>query len=183
MKKRLAIAILLFCCASACAERSAPATTSGNSNGSAQSTPASGAQSGMDRGESALRMDGGTVYVEYGRPALKERDLEKMIRPGQEWRMGANEATTLSTEIDLKFGDSLVPKGKYALKARAEAEQKWYLLIQKEGGSTVAEVPLAFRKSEGSTELLTIELKEKGKEGEFVLQWGNLMLSTDFQKA
>ncbi len=187
MKKRLSIAILFLCCASACAERGAPAPASDNSNGSAQGvpagSPASGAQSGTDRGESALRMDGGAASVEYGRPALKGRDLEQMISPGQEWRMGANEATTLTTDVDLKFGDRLVPKGKYVLKARAEDQQKWLLLIQKEDGPTVSEVPLTFRKSDRSAELLTIELKEKGKGGEFVLHWGNLMLSTDFQKA
>ncbi|HYP28751.1 MAG TPA: DUF2911 domain-containing protein [Blastocatellia bacterium] len=184
--KRLLIALALFCSVSACTQRESQSGVAGNSNGGAQSTPASspgGAQDGAERGRAALRLGGGNVSVEYGRPALKGRDLEKMISPGQEWRMGANQATKLTTDVDLRFGDKAVPKGEYVLKARADDPEKWVLLVQKEGGPTVAEIPLSFRKTDRSVELLTIELAEKGNDGEFALHWGDLMLSTGFRKA
>ena len=181
------MALITLCCAGACAPGGAPSAPPASSNSNAQTSAANssggGAQVGADRGEATLRIEGGTVSVEYGRPALKGRDLEKMISPGQEWRMGANEATTLKTDVDLKFGDKLVPKGEYVLKARADDQQKWYLLVQQEGGPAVAEAPLTFQKLDSSAELLTIDLKQKGKGGAFILHWGNLMLSADFQKA
>lgn len=189
MKTRLpVIAMIALSFASACAPGSeAPSRVSTNSNSNTQagaaSSPSGGPQAGVDRGEAVLRLADGTVSVEYGRPALRGRDLEKMINPGQEWRMGANDPTTLKTDADLRFGERTVPKGEYTLKARADDQQRWNLLIQKEGGETVAEVPLAFQKVDNSAELLTIELKEKGKGGAFVLHWGSLMLSTDFRKA
>jgi hypothetical protein len=183
--KRILIALVLFCSVSACGQRESQ-SGAGNSNGGAPVAPAgspSVAQDGGDRGRSSVRLDGANVSVEYGRPALKGRDLEKMISPGQEWRMGANEATKLTADADLKFGDALVPKGEYVLRARADDPQKWVLLVQKEGGSAVAEIPLSFQKTDRSAELLTIDLVEKGKEGEFVLHWGGLMLSAGFRKA
>ncbi|HVF91381.1 MAG TPA: DUF2911 domain-containing protein [Blastocatellia bacterium] len=182
MTKRVFVAIILFCCAGGCAQREAPRSAESNSNGGARSSPA-GDSGGPDRGRAVLRIEGGTVTVEYGRPALKGRDLEQMMRPGQEWRMGSNAATTLSTDIDLKFGDRLVPKGDYVLKARLDDQRQWHLIVGKEGGEPAAEIPLSLGKADRSAELLTIELLEKGKGGVLVLHWGDLILSTDFEKA
>jgi hypothetical protein len=128
-------------------------------------------------------MEGGMVAVEYGRPALKGRDLEKLISPGQEWRMGSNAATTLTTEVDLRFGDKVIPKGRYVLKAKAVDEQNWYLLVDTEDQTRLAEIPLHLQRVDLPTELMTVELVKKGDGGSFVLRWGNLSLSTDFEKA
>jgi hypothetical protein len=187
MKIRLpVIALIALSCASACApgvSTNSNSNAQANAQAGAANSSAGGPQVVADRGEAVLRLDGGTASVEYGRPALQGRDVEKMISPGQEWRMGSNDPTTLKADVDLRFGERIVPKGEYILKARADDQQKWNLLIQNEGGATVAEVPLTFQKVGSSAELLTIELKGKGKAGAFVLHWGNLMLSTDFQKA
>ncbi|HKG21377.1 MAG TPA: DUF2911 domain-containing protein [Blastocatellia bacterium] len=182
MTQRVLLAIILLFCASACARRETARSTEGNSNESARTGPARDS-GGTDRGRAVLRVEGGTVSVEYGRPALKGRDLEQMMSPGQEWRMGSNAATTLSTDVDLKFGDRLVPKGDYVLKAKLDDQRQWHLIAEKEGGAAAAEIPLSFRKADNSVELLTIELKERDKGGALVLQWGDLMLSTDFEKA
>ena len=72
----------------------------------------------QDRGQSELALDGGKVSVEYGRPTLRGRNLEALIQPGDEWRMGSNAATTLTTDTPLKFGDKVLDAGKYILKAK-----------------------------------------------------------------
>jgi hypothetical protein len=128
-------------------------------------------------------LEGGTVFVDYGRPALKGRDLEKLIEPGQEWRMGSNAPTTLATDMDLKFGDKIVPKGKYILKAKPATQQSWTLLIQKEDGTPIAEAPMSLARVDSPAELMTIELAQASGGGRLMLRWGNLTLSTDFQKA
>jgi len=173
-KKHLPAVIMALFLISACS----------NNRNSAVSDSNRPAQNDPDRDQAVLKMGGDRVSVEYGRPALKGRDLEKLIAPGQEWRMGSNAPTTLTTDVDLKFGEKVVPKGKYILKAKPDDQQKWRLLFQSEDQSPVAEIPLSFQKVDQSKEIMTIELVEKGNDGgSFILQWGNLVLSTDFQKA
>jgi hypothetical protein len=139
-------------------------------------------QTGGDRGLASLEIGGGKVSVDYGRPSLRGRDLEAMIQPGQEWRMGANSATTMTTDIALKFGDKAVPQGKYVLKAKLVAAREWVLMIQSEDKSVSVETPLRFQKAENSAEQMTISLEKAASGGRFVLQWGTLTLSTEFQK-
>jgi hypothetical protein len=139
------------------------------------------AQVAGDRGTTSLDLSGGKVTVEYGRPALRDRDLEAMIQPGLEWRMGSNDPTTLTTDVALKFGDKSVPPGKYTLTAKVTAPREWVLKI--EGDSSSTEVPFKFQKVEKSVDLLTISLEKAGGGGRFVLHWGTLTLSADFRKA
>ncbi|MFN8007979.1 MAG: DUF2911 domain-containing protein [Terriglobia bacterium] len=162
------------------------------------------AEAPKDRGEANLTLGDGKIAIDYGRPALGARDITKMIEPGMEWRMGSNAPTTLSTDIALKFGEKKVPKGKYVLKAKLVEAGKWHLMIYKEK-EVVAEVPLTLGKSSQPAELVTIKLEkaespmslekdpknsqkmtikgmEGGTGGKFTLEWGNLNLSTTFQK-
>jgi len=140
------------------------------------------AQSPNGRGEATLALEGGKVSIDYGRPNLKGRDLESLIAVGDEWRMGADAPTTLSTDVALKFGDKVVPSGKYVLRAKLVAKEQWHLLIQKEGKEPVAEVPFSYQKTDGSVEQMTIKLEKQGSGGKLVLQWGTLSISAAFQK-
>ncbi|HXG65549.1 MAG TPA: DUF2911 domain-containing protein [Blastocatellia bacterium] len=177
MKKMLSVVPMVFLCWTiACANGSAPATNTGGS-------PTSPAQGDADRGEAKLTLNGANVTVEYGRPSLRGRDVLSLISPGDEWRMGMNEATTLTTDADLKFGNTVVPRGKYILTARLVEAGKWQLRVKKEDQSVVAEAPLTLQKVDKSAEQMTIELKENGGKGVFTLHWGNNTLSTDFQRA
>ena len=136
-----------------------------------------------DRGHPVLELGSNKIEVDHGRPTLRGRKLETMIQPGLVWRMGANDATTLSTTASLKFGDKAVPAGKYILQAKFVEAQKWQLLIQSEGGSTVAEVPFNLQKLDKEVEALTITLEKKDKGGQLILKWGTLALAADFQLA
>jgi hypothetical protein len=144
------------------------------------------AQMSGDRGTTELTISGSKVSVDYGRPSLKGRDIEKMLNEqlpvGNAWRMGMNDATTLSTDADLKFGKTVIKKGKYTLQAKRAEEQKWVMVLTGEDESKT-EVPLTFKKSDKSAEQLTVELTGKGKNGNFLLHWGTFTLSTEFQKA
>ena len=141
---------------------------------------ANGPSQGDDRGSALLEWSGNKIEVNYGRPSLRGRQPEAMIKPGQVWRMGANDPTTLSTQASLKFGDQQVPAGKYNLQAKLVEPQKWHLLIESESGSPVAEVPFSLQKLDKSIEDLTITLEKRDKGGRLVLQWGTLALATDF---
>ena len=132
------------------------------------------------RGTASLDKGGMKVQVEYGSPDLKGRDLEALIKPGTEWRMGSDAATTLTTETALKFGEAVIPKGKYILRAKIVAPQDWRLVFQTEDKKTVGETPLKFEKVSNVSEHMKINLEGTASGGKFTLLWGNLALSTDF---
>lgn len=136
----------------------------------------------QNRGEASLSLDSGKVSIDYGRPSLQGRDINTMISPGEEWRMGSNAPTTLNTSIDLKFGDKLVKKGKYVLRAKLVEKEKWVLLI-KQGDTVAAEVPLDYVKAGSSEEQVTIKLEKQGDGGKFLLQWGTFSAAATFKKA
>src|SRR4030095_17030036 len=166
--KRLAtlIALLIFSAASACFGGPAPQPSQGD-----------------NRGRPVLQLGNNKIEVNHGRPSLRGRKLEAMIQPGLVWRMGADDPTTLSTEASLKFGEKVVPAGSYILQAKCVEAAKGLLLIQTEGGSTIAEVPFNLQKLDKPVELLTITLEKKDNGGRLILQWGTLALAGDFQPA
>ena len=140
------------------------------------------AQMTGDRGQTSLDLNGGKVSVEYGRPALAGRDVKSMLQPGMEWRMGSNAATTLDTNVDLKFGNKTVAKGKYVLKAKFVEEGKWLLLVT-EDEKPVAEVPMTLGTNATPVENVTIKLEKQGTGGKLTVSWGTLNVAATFQKA
>ena len=60
-------------------------------------------------------IDGATISIEYGRPFLKGRSEAQLMPPGREWRTGADEATTLTTDKNLMFGSVHLTPGSYTL--------------------------------------------------------------------
>lgn len=62
------------------------------------------------------------ITIVYGRPYTKDpKSGEKrkiwggLVPFGKVWRMGANEATTLTTDKDITIGGTAVPAGSYSL--------------------------------------------------------------------
>ncbi|HSO76738.1 MAG TPA: DUF2911 domain-containing protein [Blastocatellia bacterium] len=133
-----------------------------------------------DRGHAVLQLDSNKIEVEYGRPTLRGRNPEELIKPGQVWRMGSDNATTLTTQAALKFGETVVPAGKYILKAKLIEPRKWHLLIESESKSPVAEVAFSLQTLDSAIERLTISLDKKEKGGQLILKWGTLLLAADF---
>jgi hypothetical protein len=132
------------------------------------------------RGEASFQ--GGKVTIDYGKPSTKGRDVMGMISPGSNWRMGADTATTLKTDVDLTFGDKTVPKGSYTLLAHFVEKEKWNLLITKgSADDAVAEVPGTLEKGQENVEQLTIELQGQANDASLVLRWSTYRLSADFK--
>jgi hypothetical protein len=71
----------------------------------------------------SARIDGpNLVTIVYGRPYSKDPKSDKvrkvwgeLVKYGEPWRLGSDEATTLLTQKPLKFGDTEVPAGVYTL--------------------------------------------------------------------
>ena len=140
--------------------------------------PAAAAQMNP-RGEARVTLAGKPIVVEYGRPSLKGRDMLGQASVGDEWRMGADSATTLETPVALSFGSTVVPPGEYVLKAKKVSDKEWALKLERDG-KAAAEVPLTTSTLDKSVELFTIDLVEEQGQGVFRMSWGKLALATRF---
>ncbi|MFM8603247.1 MAG: DUF2911 domain-containing protein [Gemmatimonadota bacterium] len=137
-----------------------------------------------------------TIKVEYGQPHVRGRAglPTELAKDGTIWRVGANAATTLTTEVDLSIGGAEVPKGAYSLYAVREGG-KTLLIINKntgqwgteyDGSKDLARVPLTSRTAAESLESLQIALvpapsaPNTAARGVLSIAWGTLALSTEW---
>lgn len=130
------------------------------------------------RGEAKTTLAGKEIVVDYGRPSLKGRDMLGKAAVGDEWRMGADSATTLNTPVSLAFGSTVVAPGEYVLKAKKVSDTAWSLLLDKDGKTT--EVPLTASTIEKSVEVFTIDLADDKGESVFRMSWGTRSLAAPF---
>jgi hypothetical protein len=79
-------------------------------------------------------VDGKTVSIQYSAPSMRGRKIFGGLVPYDHWwRTGANPATTLKTEANLKIGSATVPAGTYTLYTLPSAGT-WKLIINKQTG-------------------------------------------------
>ena len=90
--------------------------------------------------EASTSINGKAVTIKYHSPSVKGRDIfgPRGLISGDRnypvWRAGANAATALHTEVDLKIGDIDVPAGDYTLYVSLEDPNNWVLVINKQTG-------------------------------------------------
>ena len=65
----------------------------------------------------AQTVAGTTITIEYYRPVARGRDslFGKVVTWGEHWTPGANWATTIDVDHDVRLDGALLPKGKYAI--------------------------------------------------------------------
>lgn len=133
-------------------------------------------------------IDGANISIEYGRPYLKGRPEAKMMPPGEVWRTGADEATTLKTDRALKFGNLSVPAGTYTL-FTLPGENEWQLIVSKKTGEwgtdydetqDLGRVPMKVGKTEKPVEQLTISIDDTPAGGTLRVEWGTTSASVPF---
>ncbi|MGQ0646469.1 MAG: DUF2911 domain-containing protein [Gemmatimonadaceae bacterium] len=77
---------------------------------------------------------GASVWIDYGRPAKRGREIwGKLVPYDTTWRFGANAATQLRTDKDLDIGGVTVPAGTYTLWLYPTAREAW-LIVNKQTG-------------------------------------------------
>lgn len=72
------------------------------------------------------------VRIDYGQPHLRGRALgtDSLVPFDKPWRLGANGATMLTTDVDLVLGTATIPKGSWVLQA-LPSRAGWKLLVQR----------------------------------------------------
>ena len=84
--------------------------------------------------KATVQLNGKQVTIDYNSPSMRGRRIFAGLVPyNSVWRTGANSATTLKTETDLKIGTTTVPAGTYTL-FTIPSESTWKLIINKQTG-------------------------------------------------
>ena len=122
------------------------------------------------------------LWIDYGRPALRGRDVwVNGVLGDTLWRTGANAATQLRTDVDLVVGGTTVPAGTYTLWT---ATTGGYRLVINRGTENaydasrdLARVPLRESVVPAPVERFTIDV-DQGTGGAMLnLTWGTKRLS------
>src|SRR5580692_5956473 len=62
--------------------------------------------------DTSIKLRGHAITIEYNAPSARGRQVEGGLVPyGSVWRLGADSATTLTTDTDITIGALKVPKG------------------------------------------------------------------------
>ena len=139
------------------------------------------AQRPSPSGTADITLKGQTISIQYSRPSMRGRKIMGGLVPyGEVWRTGANEATQLSTPIDLTIGGANVPAGLYTLYSLV-GQHNWKLIINKQTGQSGTEyhedqdlvrVDMQMGKTSSPVEQFTISWKKTGAaSADLVLEW------------
>jgi hypothetical protein len=133
---------------------------------------------------------GAQLTIVYSRPSLRGRPLDLLVPPGQVWRMGANNATSLTTDREIRFGEVRLPPGSYSLFLDRESGGAWTLIVNEQTGMSglerdpardVSRVPLAVRTDAEHMDVFTIAVEPDGAGGVLRARWGSVDVSAPFQ--
>ncbi|MGA7857352.1 MAG: DUF2911 domain-containing protein [Terracidiphilus sp.] len=134
---------------------------------------------------------GKTITINYNSPRVKGREGHIFTKDGlishnphyPIWRAGANAATTLITDTDLKIGDLMVPKGTYTLFVDISNPDQWELIVNKEtgewglaydGSKDLGKVKMKMTKPSSMVEDLKYTIDDLGgTTGKITLEWEN----------
>lgn len=96
------------------------------------------------------------VSIHYSSPAVRDRTIWGDLVPYNEvWRAGANEATTIEFDTDVKVQDKFLAKGKYALFLIPKENGKWIAIFNKDADQWGA------YRYDKSKDALRVEVKTK----------------------
>jgi hypothetical protein len=138
----------------------------------------------------SVKFGGVRISVTYSAPSRRKRVIFGGLEPYRKvWRAGANNATALHTDADLKIGELLVPKGDYTLFVWLD-EKQWLLIVNKQTGQTglqydlqrdLGRVPMKMSRPPKTIEKFRITLSKTGSEtGLLDLAWEDTVASVDF---
>lgn len=134
----------------------------------------------------SMHVGDGMIKVCYSRPSLRGRTMigGEAVPYGQIWRTGANEPTTLHTNVPLSIAGIEVEPGSYSLYTIPREDEDWTLIVNAstsqwghEGrypgvqDQDIGRTDVAAESLDGMTEQFTIRPVEDG--GALVLEWQN----------
>ena len=134
-----------------------------------------------------VTLKGKQITIKYSRPSMRGRKIMGDLVPyGKVWRTGANDATALTTPIDLNIGGTNVPAGQYTIFTLPSADT-WKLIVNKQTGQwgleyhedrDLARIDMQKSQLSKPVEQFTISFKKKSEDSaDLVLEWETTKLS------
>ena len=138
------------------------------------------------------------IAIAYGQPHARGRNVFGTVVPWDSvWRTGANQATQLTTELDITIGNAFIPRGIYSL-FTLPTRAGWKLIVSRQvlvwgteydPAHDLARIDLRSRTLAEPIESLTFwivpvpepQTSQTLPHGMLKLAWGNLELSTDWR--
>lgn len=145
--------------------------------------------------------DGKMLVIQYSQPGINDPKTKQprvvwgqLVPWGQEWRMGANEATSFVTDTDLDVGGTKVPAGSYTLDLLPQQNGPWKLIINKTTGnwgipypgaaSDLARIDMKTAQIPNTVERFKISLAPaKGTATTLTLEWEKTKASVAIKEA
>jgi len=137
-------------------------------------------------------VDGAAITIEYGRPSLKGRPESKVMPPGEPWRTGADEATTITSNKPLTFGSvKLAANTPYTINT-VPGEKQWELLFGKlakpgqwgipyQPTLEIGKAPMTVAKAGKPVEQLTISIDDTPAGATLRIEWGTVSATAPFK--
>ncbi len=133
--------------------------------------------------------DGKTINVNYSSPRMRGRKIFGDVVPfGEEWRVGADDATMFFSNADVTMSGKNVPAGRYTLFA-LPTPAKWTLIISKKIGEwgipypgqqfDFARMEMKVSKLPSPLENFTISFDQAGSSCTMKLDWETTRASID----
>jgi hypothetical protein len=153
-----------------------------------QTTQVHPGKGGSPHVKTTWTIDGATISITYGRPSLKGRPEGQLMPPGQPWRTGADEATTLETDKDLTFGSLEVPAGTYTLYT-VPGDSEWQLIVSRKTGQwgipypqgeDLGRAPMTRAKTARPVEELTISIDDTPAGATLRIEWATVSAAIPF---
>jgi Protein of unknown function (DUF2911) len=138
------------------------------------------------------------IRIDYGQPHLRGRRIntDSLVPFNTVWRLGANGATLLTTEVDLTIGGKDVPKGRYVAQV-LPTRMGWTLILQAETTGAASVNPTAY---DATKDVARIDLRQStlvspieslsiwlipstapgAQRGELRMAWDTVQLSTEW---
>lgn len=152
--------------------------------GGGTATEVHAGQAGSPHVKVDWQVNGATVSITYGRPSLNGRTVGDDVEPMADtwWRLGADEATTLTSSSDLMVGGAHVPAGEYTLFTQ-QMDGEFHLIVNSETGqwgtaynadSDVVHVAMNVTELDPPADQLTLSIVD----GQLGFEWGQMTAST-----
>jgi hypothetical protein len=121
--------------------------------------------------------------VVYSRPHLQGRELfHDVLKYGEPWRLGANEATELDIYSDAKIQDKTIKAGRYILYCIPQ-QDKWTIVLnsnidswglEPDPSKDIARFIIPVKSTTNSLEFFTMVFQQAGAGAELVMAWGHV---------
>ena len=124
------------------------------------------------------------IRLIYSRPHLQGRKLfHDLLKYGEPWRLGANEATEIHFYRDVNINNKIIPAGRYVLYCIPN-ETKWTIVLNNsidtwglkiDSTKDFQKFDIPVTRNNLKLEYLTIVFEKTGKGADLIIAWSELL--------